>query len=278
MLTIARNMDFRSRDLAALFRQRPAEAASRRAALELEEKRRHVLQEMAKLCRNAGADVLEIGMAPRRKDAAQLMELAVGAVQQVNKCQLCLSSEEPEVLEAGLRLCRRPPMVNYVSLHNKELEDILPLVAKHHAEVVLFPTEGEVPTDAADFFKKAAVLAGAANEAGIPNEHIFVDMGVVHIASDAGQHHAQTVVEVLRNMSEAFEPPVRSTCFLTNVSAGAPRRLRSPLNNVFLALLAGAGLDSAFIDAQDRDIMRTVRLVKMFRNQLIYAEGEVELK
>lgn len=278
MLTIARNMDFRSRDLAALFRQRPAETASRSAARELEERQRHVLQEMAKLCRNAGADVLEIGMAPRRKDAAQLMEMAVSAVQQVNNCQLCLSSEEPEVLEAGLRLCRRPPIVNYVSIHNKELKEILPLVARHRAEVVLFPTEGEVPTDAADFFKKAAVLVGAANESGIPNERIFVDLGVVHIASDVGQHHAETVVEVLKNISEAFEPATRSTCFLTNVSAGAPRRLRSPLNNAFLALLAGAGLDSAFIDAQDREVMRTVRLIKIFRNQLIYAEGEVDLK
>lgn len=278
MLTIARNIDFRVRDLAALFRQRPAETASRRAALELEEKRRHVLQDMARLCRAAGADVLEIGMSPRRKDAVQLMEMAVSAVQQVNNCPLCLSTEEPSVLEVGLRLCRRPPILNYVSLHNKELQEILPLAARHHAEVVLFPGEGQVPTDAADFFKRAAVLVGTANEAGIPNERIFVDVGVVHIASDVGQHHAQTTVEVLQDLAEAFDPPVRSTCFINNISAGAPRRLRSALNNSFLALLAGAGLHSAFVDALDREIMRTVRLIKMFRNQLIYADGEAELK
>ncbi|MBI4294827.1 MAG: dihydropteroate synthase [Chloroflexi bacterium] len=278
MLTIARNIDFRSRDLAALFRRRPAEDASHKKTLDLEEKRSHIIQDMARLCRAAGADVLEIGLAPRRKDAAEIMALAVSTVQQANNGQICLSTQEPEALEAGIRLCRRPPIVNYVSMDTQVLQEILPLAARHHAEVVIFPCEGQAPTDAADFFRKAAVLVGAANEAGISNDRLFIDLGVIHINSDLGQHHAQTMVEILLNLPEAFDPPLRSTCFINNISAGTPRRLRSALNNSFLALLAGAGLHSAFVDALDRDVMRTVRLIKIFRNQLIYADGEAELR
>jgi hypothetical protein len=41
-------------------------------------------------------------------------------------------------------------------------------------------------------------------------------------------------------------------------------------------MLAGMSLSSVFADVLDKDIMRTIRLINIFRNQLIYSEDTLE--
>lgn len=40
-------------------------------------------------------------------------------------------------------------------------------------------------------------------------------------------------------------------------------------------MLSGLGLSSAFLDVFNRDDMRMVKLIKIFRNQAVYANGEL---
>jgi cobalamin-dependent methionine synthase I len=100
---------------------------------------------------------------------------------------------------------------------------------------------------------------------------------VLHVTSDVGQRHTKTLLELLPALSEIFDPPIRTTCWINNVSAGAPRRLRPTINNTFLAMLAGVGLSSAFVDALNRETMRAVRLIRIFRDDAIYSDHDVEL-
>jgi hypothetical protein len=48
------------------------------------------------------------------------------------------------------------------------------------------------------------------------------------------------------------------------------------LITMLLAMLAGAGLSSAFVDALGKETMRAVRLIRVFRNEVIYSDGEIE--
>ncbi|MDP2931521.1 MAG: dihydropteroate synthase, partial [Chloroflexota bacterium] len=182
-----------------------------------------VLEEMARQCVKAGADILEINI-QQHHDRPEVMEFAVKAVQQVTDRQLCLSSNNPEALEAGLRICKRPPLVDYVSVEEARLRQVLPLVARHGADVVLLITDPAALTDAQGMLKKAAVLVGAANESGIANRSILIDPGLLHVTSEAGQRHLVEVAEFLRALPEIFDPPVGSTCWLSNSSALAPWR------------------------------------------------------
>lgn len=143
--------------------------------------------------------------------------------------------------------------------------------------MILLPTTpGDASAEAKAILTAAAVLVGAANEAGIPNDRLLVDPGVIHVTSDLGQRRAQVLLELLPALAEVFDPLLRTTCWIHNVSAGAPRRLRPVINSIFLAMLAGLGLSAAFVDVLNRDTMCTVRLIRIFKNQLIYADGEVE--
>jgi cobalamin-dependent methionine synthase I len=233
------------------------------------------LGELARECTAAGADVIEINI-QQRYDLPEAMEFAVSTVQKATDRRLCLSTNKPEVLEAGLKACAQPPIVNYLSIREERLREMLPLIASYNADAVLLLAEAAAPPDAGEMMEKAAILIGACNEKGIPNERLFIDIGLFHITSDMGQRHLAEVMQFLRAMPEAFDPPVRSTCWIGNASAGAPRRLRRPIDATLLAVLAGAGLSSAFVDALDRETMRTVRLLRIFGNEVIYADGEIE--
>jgi cobalamin-dependent methionine synthase I len=275
MLAIANNLTTRNRKVAEALKPRTAESISPKAAEKYRKERTDFIQNLAEQCVKAGADILEINL-QQHYDEPEIMKFAVETVQKVTDLQLCLSSRNAETLKAGLRACHRPPVVNYISLSKERLEETLPIAARYGAEVVLLIADPTAPNSLDDILKSAVVLAGAANESGIPNNNIHLDPGVLHVTSDLGQRYSRTLLELLPALAETFDPPVKTTCWINNASAGAPRRLRPAINNTFLAMLGGVGLSSAFVDVLNKDIMRTIRLIKMLKDETIYSDREVE--
>jgi cobalamin-dependent methionine synthase I len=269
MFVIANNITTRNSTVNQIFRQAKAGGwtSNQQAIIRL--------QELTEQCIAAGADALEVNI-QQYHDLPEAMEFAINAVQQVTDLQLCLSTNNAQAVEAGLRTCKRPPLVNYISIDETRLRKSLPLIANHGAGVVLLVSDPTAPTDAHEMLQKVAILVGAANEAGIPNDDILVDPGLIHITSDVGQRHLVEVMEFLRTLPDATEPPVRSTCWLANCSAGAPRRLRSAIETTLLPMLAGVGLSSIFMDVLRRENRRAVRLIKIFNNEVVYSDSEVE--
>lgn len=237
---------------------------------------RNEIQELARRCVAAGADVLDLNV-QQHHDRPDVMAFLVGAVQEVTDQRLCLSTGNAVTLEAGLKACRRPPWVNYVSVDEARLRDMLPLVAQYGAGVVLLAGDAANPGDAEQLAKKAAILVGAAGEVGIPNDSILVDPGLIHITGDIGQRYLGEVMEFLKALPELFTPAVSSTCWVGNVSVGTPGRLRPVIETATLAMFAGAGLSSVFLDVLKRENMRMVRLTRILRNEVIYSDGELEL-
>ena len=269
MLTIANNISSRNAKVRRAFWRH------KRGIWRAQHDPTEIIADLAGQCKESGADVIEINI-QQHYDLPDTMEFAVKTVQKATRSKLCLSTHNPEALEAGLKVCVPPPIVNYLSIDEQRLEKMLPMIANYEAEAVLLLAEAPELPDAEEMLKKAAILVGAANESGIPNERLLIDIGLFHITAETGQRHLLEVMELLRAMPEAFDPPVRSTCWIGNASVGARRRLRRQINAALLAMLAGAGLSSAFVDALDRETMRAVRLIQVFRNEVIYSDGEIE--
>ncbi|MEK6691791.1 MAG: hypothetical protein AABY78_10985 [Nitrospirota bacterium] len=49
--------------------------------------------------------------------------------------------------------------------------------------------------------------------------------------------------EFIRALQEMVEPPINTIAWISNISTGAPKSLKSRLNSYFLSYLSGAGLD-----------------------------------
>jgi hypothetical protein len=108
MLAIANNITTRNRKIAEALRPRPAESVSQRAGDRIKKERAEFLRRLAGQCVAAGADILDINL-QQRYDKPEVMEFVIEVVQEIVSCQLCLSSNSADTLEAGLRACKRPP-------------------------------------------------------------------------------------------------------------------------------------------------------------------------
>ena len=174
-----------------------------------------------------------------------------------------------------MRVCRRPPIVNYVSFEEVRLKEILPLVVSRSCDVIILVSDSVSPMDTREMMEKTGIMLGVVRDAGIPDNRILVDPGLIHITAEIGQQHLLEIKEFLRALPEAFESPVRSVCWLNNASAGVPESIRPVIETTLLLMLAELGLSAVFIDVLRPENMRTVRLIRVFNNQLVYAESEI---
>ncbi len=268
MFLIASNISTRHPAIERLFRQAGAGGWDLGSGAAIQ------LITLARDCAGAGAGAIEINT-QQHHDEPAAMQFAVKAVQEGTDLPLCLSSNHPLVIETGLQACRRPPLVNYLGIDEKRLRGVLPPAADHNASLVLLVSDPAAPTDAREMLNKAAILIGAANAAGISNDRILVDPGLIHVTAADGQRHLAEVLEFLRALPEAIDPPVRSTVWLGNSSSGAAARLRPAIESALLSMLAGAGLSSVFMDVLRKENRRAARLIRVFSNEIVYSDGEL---
>jgi 5-methyltetrahydrofolate corrinoid/iron sulfur protein methyltransferase len=248
----------------------------------MKEREKAPIQELAKKLVDAGSDVIDINLGPARKDGDKMMEFVVETVAEVTKLPFCLDTTNHVAMEAGIVKCEElglpKPIVNSFSAQPDKMENILPLAAKYDCEIIGLTMGQAIPIDANERLALAYELVCAANELGIPNEKIYIDPIILPVGVDVGQMHSVAVMEVMKMLPEMFDPMVKSTCGLSNISNGAPDELRPPINNVFVAMLASVGMTSAIVDALDKEMMRTIRLVKALTNQSLYSVSDAELK
>ena len=216
------------------------------------------IQEMALAEARAGADFLDVNIGPARKDGAELMPWLVETIHAVVDLPLSLDTTNLEAMEAGLKAhTKGRPLVNSVSCQADRMDSGIALVKKYNALMVglLWGSDG-MPRDVNERAALAVDLIYRANEAGIPNEDIFIDPIATPIMGEINQLLACT--EFLQMLGE-IAPGCRSIVGLSNVSNGAPSELRPFLNRAYLLMLHKNGLYSAILDAYDTEIMSLCR-------------------
>jgi 5-methyltetrahydrofolate--homocysteine methyltransferase len=96
-------------------------------------------------------------------------------------------------------------------------------------------------------------MVGAVSRHGIPLSDLYVDPLVLTVSSD--QKSGLIALEVVRGIKAGW-PELKTTAGLSNISFGLPNRRL--LNRTFLAMLLGAGLDSALVDPLDAQLMAAI--------------------
>jgi len=210
--------------------------------------------EMALKEKNAGVDYIDLNMGPARKQGPETMEWLVKTVQEAVDTPLFLDTMNTEAIEAGLKACRGEAVINSISLKPEVIKALLPLASKYNAGFVglLLSSDG-IPRDANERAALAVELMTKAAEAGISPERIWLDPIVLPVSSQQDQVKGCTgFMEIFRDIA----PGCRSTCGLSNVSNGAPPKLRPILNRTYLMILEKYGMYSAIADSFDGELNR----------------------
>ena len=206
-----------------------------------------------------GVDWIDINLGPARKGGPELMEFVVKTVQEAigDTPPLCLDTSNIEAMEAGLAVHKGKAIMNSIMCRPERYEKMVPLAVKYKANMIalMWGPEG-LPRDENERGALAAELIYAANEAGVPNEDIFVD-GIV---TPVNIQQPQLIsLMAFQEMLQDMFPGVKSTCGLSNISNGPPDHLRPILNQTYMVMLERKGMYSCIADAYDDRLIAIAR-------------------
>lgn len=237
----------------------------------IRERNEKVIQALAKEQTQAGAHYLDLNVGPMKKDTEETMKWLVNCVQEVTDLPLSIDTMNPVAMEAGLKYCKKRPLLNSASGKTDSKQQMLPLAKKYNCDVVIsVMTDKGMPPEVESKIESIMDTVAYANELGIPNEDIWVDPIILPVSTAGeGQKIAVGNLEFIKILQDVL-PGVKSTVGLSNVSNGVPSHLRPILNRTYLVMLERNGLYSAIADPLDEELMAFVRGELQDIKNLIY--------
>ena len=234
----------------------------------LKERQAGPVQDMARAETAAGIDLIDLNIGPARKGGAELMEWVVNTVQSVTGKMLSLDTTNLDAMEAGLKARKGPALINSVSLQTSRIDRGLEMAKRYNADLIglLWSNEG-MPRDVNERAMLAVDFVYKANQAGIPNEKIWIDPIACPVSVEINQ--VKACVEFMAMLGE-IAPGCKSTVGLSNISNGTPTELRPWLNRTYMIMLERNGLYSAIADAFDKELMAIARGQRPDIVQLVY--------
>ena len=213
------------------------------------------IAEEAKRQKAAGMDWIDINLGPARKGGPELMEFVVKTVQEAigDTPPLCLDTSNIEAMEAGLSVLEGKAIINSIMVRPERYEKMIPLAVQYKANMIalMWGPEG-LPRDENERAALAVEIIYAANEAGVPNEDIFVDGIVTPVNIQQPQLMS---LMAFQEMLPEIAPEAKSTCGLSNISNGPPDRLRPILNQTYMVMLMKYGMHSVIADPLDDQLI-----------------------
>jgi cobalamin-dependent methionine synthase I len=220
----------------------------------VKERNPQVIQDLAKKQTEAGADYIDLNLGPAKKDPEEVTQWLVDTIQGVSDLPISVDTLNPVAMEAGLKACKKRPLLNSASGRTDSKERVLPLAKKYNTDVVISVlTDRGCPPDIDSRIESIMGTVALANEMGIPNEDIWIDPIILPVSAD--QKQVKEALEFTGVLADLL-PGVKSTVGLSNVSNGTPEELRPMLNRTYMVMLGRNGLYSAIADVLDKDLVR----------------------
>jgi 5-methyltetrahydrofolate corrinoid/iron sulfur protein methyltransferase len=211
----------------------------------------------------AGAQALDLNLGPRKKDGEEVFPWLVETVEAVADVPLSFDTTNLLGIEAGLKkVTKAQPIINSTSAEPERLEKV-PLLAKQYNTRLIALTMGKsgIPVSADERVTIALEsLIPRALEIDFPISDLIIDPLVLTVSGC--QEYCPELIEAVRTIQFAWDPPPPISIGLSNVSNAVPHENRPLINQVYCAMLMGAGLKMMIADPLDDDLMEIVRVIE----------------
>lgn len=229
----------------------------------LREKDAKFFQDLAVRQAEAGAQALDINLGPRKKDWEEVFPWMVKSIEAVVDIPLSFDSTNLQGIEAGLKaVTKARPIVNSTSAEPERLEKV-PLLAKTYDARMIALTMG-----------KSGIPVGADERVTIALESLIprmleIDYAIEDLIIDplaltvsGCQEYCPELLEAVRTLQYAWDPPPSISIGLSNVSNSVPHENRTLINQVYCAMLMGAGLSMMIADPFDQELKNTISIIE----------------
>jgi len=229
----------------------------------LAERDREYFMEQAIQQVEAGAKVLDVNLGPQKRDWEEVFPWIVDTLEAVVDVPLCFDSTNLLGIEAGLKkVTKAQPLINSTSAEPERLEKV-PLLAKKFNTKLIALTMGKsgIPVAADERVNIALeILIPRALEIGLPIEDLIIDPLALTVSGC--QQYCPELIEAVRTLKYAWDPPPMISVGLSNVSNSVPRENRPLINRVYCAMLMGVELPAMIADPLDPILMDTIRIIE----------------
>ena len=200
----------------------------------LSERDARFFQELAVQQVEAGAKALDLNLGPRKKDGEEVFPWIVQTVEAVVDVPLSFDSTNIVGIEAGLKkITRAQPIINSTSAEPERLQKV-PLVAKKYNAKLIALTMGSsgIPMAADERVNIALeILIPRMLEVDIPISDLIIDPLVLTVSGC--QEYCPQLIETVRTLQYAWDPPPTISVGLSNVSNAVPAENRALINRVY---------------------------------------------
>lgn len=210
-----------------------------------------LIRERARMQAEAGATFLDVCASVEEDVEVETLKWMIDLVQEVTDTPICVDSPSAKSCIAAIPFCKRPGLVNSVSLEGDKIDTIFPVIADTDWECVALLCDNDgIPDSVERRMKVFHGIMEKAKEYHIAPNRLHIDPLVVTLSTD---QTALTVFADCCRQIKAEYPEIHITSGLSNISFGLP--VRKNINQAFMVLAMNAGMDSAIVDPTNKNMI-----------------------
>jgi len=236
------------------------------------------IADLARRQTEAGAAYLDINVGTAAADQEGTIRWLVEIAQKAVATPLCLDSQKPAVIRAGLSVCdtARGVLLNSTPLSKKSDPEVLAkyvaMAQESGGSLIALTMDAEgVPQNVDKRVEIAAEILTKCMEAGLTPDRLFIDPIILPVNVPGAQEQPGNILAAMDQIRLMSDPPPHITMGLSNLSQGTAER--SLINRVFLAMALTHGCDSAIVDVLDEKLVDVVATAEMLTNKQIYSDS-----
>ena len=215
------------------------------------EKDADLIRERARMQAEAGATFLDVCASVEEAVEVETLKWMIDLVQEETDTPICVDSPSARSCVAAIPFCKRPGLINSVSLEGDKIDTIFPVIADTDWECVALLCDNDgIPDSVERRMKIFFGIMEKAKQYGIAPSRLHIDPLVVTLGTD------QTALTVFADCCRRIKyeyPEIHITSGLSNISFGLP--VRKNINQAFMVLAMNAGMDSAIVDPTNKNMI-----------------------
>jgi 5-methyltetrahydrofolate--homocysteine methyltransferase len=202
------------------------------------------IRELARKQAEAGAAFIDVCASVPEEVELDTLGWLIGLVQGVTDVPISIDSPSAKICAEAVPFCKRPGLVNSVSMEGNKADTVFQVIADSTWEcVALLSDDTGIPRTTEKRLEVFDALMEKAAQYKIAPRRLHIDplVEMLCTSEDGIEKVTQTMVAIKRQF-----PDIHLTGGASNISFNLPAR--KFINRAFLILSMGAGMDSAIID------------------------------
>lgn len=209
------------------------------------------IQNLAKTQAEAGADFIDVCASVDVEIELKTIKWLIDLVQDVVDTPIAIDSPDANICAKAIDFCNKPGLINSVSMEGDKIDAVFPVIAETKWEcIALLCDDTGLPKTSQKRLEIFDVIMERAKEFGIAPSRLHIDPLVEMLCTS--ENGINTIIDVMKEIKSKY-PEIHVTGGASNISFNLPAR--KFVNQAFIVMAMGAGMDSAIINPLHKHMM-----------------------